>query len=171
MSQTCKNHVGPTCKALGLPAAVLWLWQVTSELRAAAVVEVKLWHEDAAITATWIEGTTCKKMQYCIVALHLSFPTLVGRWTLYCGTKMCNQLLQFAGFAQGMCHDRTSNPKHKTRQSGYFRYSRNFRLLQILQKLQILQQNYFRLLVALSRLSLWKACFQRLKCKLQTVTL
>ena len=61
MSQTCKNHVGPTCKALGLPAAVPWLWQVTSELRAAAVGEVKLWHEDAAITATWIEGTTCKK--------------------------------------------------------------------------------------------------------------
>jgi len=34
---------------------------VTSELRAAAVAEVKLWHEDAAIAATWIEGTTCKK--------------------------------------------------------------------------------------------------------------
>ena len=33
MSQTCKNCVGPTCKALGLPAAVPWLWQVTSELQ------------------------------------------------------------------------------------------------------------------------------------------
>ena len=121
MSQTCKNHVGPTCKALGLPAAVPWLWQVTSELRAAAVVEVKLWHEDAAITAKWIEGTTCKKKQYSIVAMHLSFPTLVGSWTLCCGTKRCNQLLQFAGFAQGM----TGPAIRSTRNNTHFRYSRD----------------------------------------------
>jgi len=79
--ETCpklaNNCVGPTCKALGLPAAVPWLWQVTSELRDAAVVEVKLWHEDA----TWIAGTTCKK---CSIALWLCtflFPHLleVGR--------------------------------------------------------------------------------------------
>lgn len=143
MSQTCKNHVGPTCKALGLPAAVPWLWQVTSELRAAAVVEVKLWHEDAAITATWIEGTTCKKMQYCIVALHLSFPTLVGSWTLYCGTKICNQLLQFAGFLQGMHEswpDQQSQAPYEVWNTlGYFKYSRNFRYSRKIQKLQILQ--------------------------------
>ena len=133
MSQTCKNHVGPTCKALGLPAAVPCLWQITSELRAAAVVEVKLWHEDAAITATWIEGTTCKKIQYCIVALHLSFPTLVGSWTLCCGTKICNQLLQFAGFAQGM---HVSRPDQQSEAQEIYK---TLWIFQILQKLQILQ--------------------------------
>ena len=142
MSQTCKNCVGPTCKALGLPAAVPWLWQVTSELRAAAVVEVKLWHEDAAVTATWIEGTTCKK-NYCIVALHLSFPTLVGSWKLCCGTKRCNQLLQFAGFAQGM----TGPAIRSTQNNTHFRYSKDIKT----QKHQ--NSRHSRLLVALSRLS------------------
>ena len=113
MSQTCKSHVGPTCKALGLPAAVPWLWQVWPQSS-----ELQLWRRSnygmkmQQLQPHGLREPLAKKMQYCIVALHLSFPTLVGSWKLCCGTKRCNQLLQFAGFAQGKHHDWTSNPKH-----------------------------------------------------------
>ena len=74
------------------------------------------------------------KKQYCIVALHLSFPTLVGSWKLCCGTKRCNQLLQFAGFAQGM----TGPAIRSTQNNTHFRYSRDIKTPET-SKLQTLQ--------------------------------
>ena len=114
MSQTCKNCVGPTCKALGLPAAVPWLWQVTSELRAAAVVEVKLWHEDAAITATWIEGTTCKKK-----LLHCGSAPFFSHTCWKLEALLWNQKMQsiIAICRVRTGNDWTSNPKHTKQHS------------------------------------------------------